>query len=63
MGGEKVYEKDIQAKIKGSILQSKILLAHKKQNQTQSRFKDPLKEDIEAESQSDPNHTFAFTKS
>ena len=33
----------------------------KKQNHKQSRFKDPLKEDIEVESQPDPNHTFAFT--
>ena len=30
------------------------------QNQKQLRFKDPRKEDTEAESQPDPNHTFAL---
>ena len=32
------------------------------QNQTQSRFKDLLEEDSEAESRPDPNHILAFTK-
>ena len=32
------------------------------QNQTQSRFKDLLEEDSEAESRPDPNHILAFTR-